>query len=795
MATKPLATSGLLAILLSYLPAEDLSVCREGAELWVGQQVQARLHEGEIVHVTARRGEWIGVTVTRAGGKKISGWVRASDARNVVVTKPVRVVTVPRDYMFLVYYNGTDPALRGTALHSIWTKTGLGEFLLQSVKKTDLQDVCGVRHLQPLYGITPDLLRGLLAAEWLAVFYDYDRETHVPNVLFAANAGSSPSLRKEFLTYFETMSRLCSVTRKKVMGVETVSMTDGDGALEFALWENWLLVALGRDVMANALRNRKSMRPVNPMTGKPFDPSTSPVLAVSAAPKLFHETAAAGPDAAVAKMAKEAIGELDWCGLIVRPSQKGFRTSLILKPSPERVGELRELRGPAVSEEALKLIPRNSPMFAVFGHKPEEALDAALEASQKAGGDAHAKVKAGIEQLERVVGSDVREEVLGKIGSQPILAVLPGSVGVVPNVVVSVPITQSGDFEEAVGSLIEEANAELAKKPGPFFKRTPFQVHRTTVEFRNRKLGVIHFTGFPVPVAPSYVLEGDRLILAAFPQVLKDYLVFLDDGGPSILQNADFRRVRSMLPRDLQLLCYTELKTSARNIYGSLPMIFAALNGLPGSEGSFDVGKLPEWGAIEKHLSGALIGAYILDDCQVFETYSPIVVPLPGGESAFSGLGIATSLTGILGPSLARYFSRDDIVESSLRRLAAGALEHVDKFGDGEWYPKSLEDVYTSKIVTDKELFISPDDHEPAQFKKGLRSSYQSAFDISPVALPDSVPNDLLMIWERKADEDGDRRVISFEHKCDKLDQEEFEEHMRRLDSYIKKRVASGPLD
>ncbi|MDP6360657.1 MAG: hypothetical protein QF473_36430 [Planctomycetota bacterium] len=425
-------------------------------------------------------------------------------------------------------------------------------------------------------------------------------------------------------------------------------------------------------------------------------------------------------------------------------------------------------------------------MFMAISHKADEVLEKAIKTTELAGKKTGVAVKEGIKEVERVIGEEMQKGVLHNIGEEHVFAVLPGNVAAIPNIVINLAFTHGGDPDKELDELLDKANSALKDSPGPFFARTPFQVHRSSMEFRKWKIGIIHFTGFPVPIAPSYAIQGNRIMLAAYPQVLKDYLVFVDEKQPSILESPDFQKVRTNLPGDLQFFCYTELKTGARDLYGAFPMIFSALNGVPGSEGSFEIGRLPEWGAIEKHLSGAVFGGYTLDGVQTLEIYSPLIVPLPGGESTLNGLGMSTALMGILIPAITRYASKDLLARKAMRELGTGALQHMQELGGAIFYPKSLEDIYTSKIVTEKELFISPDDHEPAKFKGGLMSSYQSAFDISKIRIPaDSPPSGLLMIWERKAN-DGKRRIVTFGVDAKTLSEEEFQDERKKLDAYLK---------
>lgn len=766
---------GLLLSLIAGANGEYVKVTQDGAELRVGQRVEAKLQAGEVLLVTARKGGWLGAALTKPGGGKLSGWIRASDTRVLLVKQPARLVQEPKGYSLMLHYQGASSKFKQTSLYSIWSKSGMKEFLMGT--KIDRENILGCAGFGLTHVLTPDFVSAVLQAESYIVVNGVDKKSKVPKALFALNTHSVPGLRKVMSNYFARMALFFREEPKEINGFQTFTVTEDDQTGGFAFGTKWFLASVSDEMLLVAVRDLSAALPNNPLTGKAFAATDEAIFSTWATNQIVIDGELIGVDPETVAEAKEAAGKLDWLGLTVSPHGRGFRTSLLVKQSGN------EDSSSMLSDSSLKWVPKNSPMFLAVSLKADRVLDTALKTTEIAG----KKTGVALKEVERVIGKEMRDGVLRNIGNESVFVLLPGNVAGLPNVVMNVAVTFEGDFDKDLDELLDDANKKLREHPGPFFGRTPFQIHRSSMNFRGSKIGIIHFTGFPVPFAPSYAIQGKRFMMAAYPQVLKDYLVFLNEKQPSILESADFQRVRTSLPKDLEYLCYTELKTGARDLYGAFPMIFSAINGLPGDEGTFEIGRLPEWGAIEQHLSGAVIGGYTVNGIQTVEVYSPLIVPLPGGESTLNGLGMSTALMGILIPAITRYASKDLLTRNALRQLGLGALEYMQESGDETLYPKSLEDIYTSKIITEKELFISPDDHEPAKFKGGLMSSYQSAFDISKIRIPADAPSsDLLMIWERKVT-DGTRQVVTFGVDAKTLSEEEFQKERKKLESYLKK--------
>ncbi|MDP6417081.1 MAG: hypothetical protein QGG54_18895, partial [Gammaproteobacteria bacterium] len=146
--------TGLLLTLMAGANGEYVTVTQDGAELRVGQKVEAKLQAGEVLAVTARHGDWLGAKITKPDGRKLSGWIRASDTGTLVRPRPLRVVQEPKGYTMMIHYQGACPKLKETSLYSIWAESGMKEFLMGA--KVDGENILGCDRFWLATTFTPD---------------------------------------------------------------------------------------------------------------------------------------------------------------------------------------------------------------------------------------------------------------------------------------------------------------------------------------------------------------------------------------------------------------------------------------------------------------------------------------------------------------------------------------------------------------------------------------------------------------------------------------------------------------
>ena len=177
-----------------------------------------------------------------------------------------------------------------------------------------------------------------------------------------------------------------------------------------------------------------------------------------------------------------------------------------------------------------------------------------------------------------------------------------------------------------------------------------------------------------LPISPAFTLAQGNLIIALSPMVLKEYLAFLDAGGPGIDRDDDFRAVRSHVSMDANALTYTKFQDVAMEAYGLLPMLLDSLG--TQTDAGFSSASLPLPETIRKHLFPSISLVRKTEDGIILEGYSPIGVPV-----ASLGGSIAPAM---MLPALgrARGEARATQCRSNLRQIGLGLLMYANDHQD-----------------------------------------------------------------------------------------------------------------
>jgi prepilin-type processing-associated H-X9-DG protein len=218
-------------------------------------------------------------------------------------------------------------------------------------------------------------------------------------------------------------------------------------------------------------------------------------------------------------------------------------------------------------------------------------------------------------------------------------------------------------------------------------------------------------------------------------------------------------------------------------------MAVAALNGIPQNPVKFDPGKCPAWSTVSKHLFGTAAATYTTDEAMVYEVYSPLILPIASGDASMGSLATTSIMAGMLLPALARARgeARAMKCKNNLRQLATASIQYIDQYGKGRCYPKSLAEIYTSKLLTVPDLFRCPDGQAPTQLAEGVMTSYESAFDRAGAEyqFADRTPSNQIMIWEKEPCHKGRRNVAYFDAHVESMDEQGFQGALKKLDKHI----------
>jgi len=834
-----LSALALIGLLIGqFALADQVRVVTDEARVKLGKEVLATLKKGDEVPVISEKGDWLGVKVQTAEGEKI-GWVHSKYVEKVVVEKPkppletpvktepvvapgpaatgvepapaipsvvpLKLGAVEKDFAVMLRINGASPALKGTALNSIWNDPETKEFLAQPLALMEQF----LTQMAPMTGVNIWDMLALLKTDIVLTIYDVKtgtpEEPAPPSVkaLLALKTGQVGSAEDKavhgLIDFLKLQAPEGMIQEGKTGDADTLTMQSPAGAVQAAFLKEWFVIAAGEGLFDAVVADPAAALPKDPVQqANPEAMANDGILTLFYNNKRALELAGGlMPGHVKRDLAKAGLDKADWAYVTIRPHGRGFKTTVVISGGD---GELPgfmsifQTSSKPLSTELLAGVPRDSQFFTMISYDVKAGYDRLQAFLGAQGGRDIEEFTKAIQKAEETIGFSIRDDLLASLGNEILFVTRPGSYLFIPGFVAQFQLADADKFDECLQSLLQVANDALAKEKPAIPGGGPVQLRRSQTQYQDTTINILNFDNLPLPLSPAFVVRGDRLIVGLFPHTLKDYLAFLNRGGPDIRSNADFRSVRAQLPKQVSSLVYGDLKANMMNLYVLLPMATAAVNGVPQNPIKFDAGKCPPWSAIAKHLFGTAAATYWDEGRMVYEIYSPIVLPVCYADTNMGSLATTSILAGMLLPALsrARGEARAMKCKNNLRQLATGAIQYIDQFGKGRYYPKTLATLYTSKILAAPGLFECPEDVATAVLVEGVKTSYDSAFDRAGEGLQflDNVPSNMVMIWERKPTHRGRRNVAFFDAHVELMSEMRFQQALKQLDEYIAKQKA-----
>lgn len=307
---------------------------------------------------------------------------------------------------------------------------------------------------------------------------------------------------------------------------------------------------------------------------------------------------------------------------------EGIRDSFFVAVPGEKRGLMKlAYTAPDASTGLLDHVPQDAFYATAGSGDVNEMLSILMDLARNFDPSIVDQVQMGLDQANQMLGIDIRKDLLEPLGNESAAYVmLPKGGGLIPDLVMLVRLDDPARFENALTQVVARMKMMMEENQ----KRLRME-HRT-MEFMGKTIhyvNVSHRRGDPVPVTPSFVIDGDLLAVALFPQPLKEMIARSPD-APSIRQRADFRRVLKGLPGGLKTVEYMDLGAGFRWLYGTAVPVLQAVG--KHQKCPVDFALLPRTETIAKHLFGAAWGMKATDAGLELHAYSQIgVIPMTVG--------------------------------------------------------------------------------------------------------------------------------------------------------------------
>ena len=460
--------------------------------------------------------------------------------------------------------------------------------------------------------------------------------------------------------------------------------------------------------------------------------------------------------------------------------------TFFIQTQGERRGLLKALASPPIDKSLLRLAPRDAAIAWAMNVEPGELYDAvaglihAITAARLLEG---ADVRGAIGAFEAKAGLSLRRDLFGALGRGTVITTSGRSI-LFPTLIVSQAARDPDRFDRAVGKLVPFLDALIKGEAGPQSGAV-----LKTVQFGGHTIRYLAMPGVPVPLAPCYARAGGRIVFALAPVHLKDYLVFLDKGEPSILDHPGYQELARLVPPNAVSVAYTDIGESLVQAYGLLgPLVASLPQAIPNSPVAVDLVNLPSKRVLRKHLFGGISYTYLADDLIVYESHSPVGLAPAGAPTVFAGAFLA----GLALPAVvsAREEARRVVSMSNLRQLSAACMMYAN--GHKGQLPPGLASLLELYLGGAAAILLAPADRAPPKGPGGHPCSYAYALDKRPaltLRLPEiENPAEMPLIWERASFYRGGRRAVAFvDGHVEMVDAERFDRLMKALEEQLKK--------
>ena len=292
-------------------------------------------------------------------------------------------------------------------------------------------------------------------------------------------------------------------------------------AVTIGFRDHYLIVAVGEKSFEGVLERAKNTTPPEWLTQAVADvqlpprPSTLGYLNLEAL--LNMATIFGGPKAQTV-LNTFGISGLTRVVSVSGLDETGFvsRTRVLTKANDR--GLLKLVSDKPLTAKDLAGIPRDASIAVALRLDLAQAADQVLGIVRELEPTAATEFEGNLAQVERILGFDVRKDLLQSLGDVWTLHTAPSGGGLMAGWTLTVAVRDKARLQATHEKLLQVVQAQFAQAPeGRAPRITTFEVNGLTA----------HTLDVPATeffVAPSWCLTDSKLVIALYPQALKSYL-------------------------------------------------------------------------------------------------------------------------------------------------------------------------------------------------------------------------------------------------------------------------------
>ncbi len=694
---------------------------------------------------------------------------------------------LPASCWLTICYDGGHPGLRDTPLHAFLQEAEVQASLAQWQPLVEalwraLDEDAG-------FPASP-ALRAAVGTELAIGGAEPGEEAGTSTIVAAVRVGPAGSVTR---TAFEALLRHTrekakpdSVRQFQIGETAATALVDGDGDPHHYAFDGEFLV----DASTEALL-RRALDPASAKVTARLDDERAFLrlrVDVQAALKLQADGLDEAGRRAVAAFGLDAVRAAEV--LVVPRAKRLVVEARVEVPEAAKATGLAKwlTDAPPVDRALLERVPRDAALFWATSMDLGGVWDTIWEAVGKADPEAGEAARGKLAELEGKAGLQVREAFLAALDRGTVVVSSHGLGAIGSSAVVVQRVKDPKKLEASLGQLVNRLDLLLAGAGGNL---GPIRTELKPFQYRGHTCRYLWFMGGPALLlggwAPCYANLGEVFVFARHPLDLKDYLDFVVDDGPSVMEHAEFRKLLPLVPEGASSVSYGEWSSTLVTLYNTVGPLLQFLQGL-GDELEVarapDVANLPSSRLLRRYAKGSVAysvcegGRYrMVAQGDGLALLSPHAMPVLGGAA----------IAAVALPSIgrARTAARRTVDMNNLRQVGMAATMCLN---DRNEYPASLAELVERKYIEDPKVLVAPADPNPPKLRNAMACSYESCFDRhARRVFGQGFPAQAILAWDREGFYDGSRCVVFFDGHVELVNDGRFRQLALELERHVEK--------
>ncbi|MBL9092355.1 MAG: DUF1559 domain-containing protein [Planctomycetaceae bacterium] len=315
----------------------------------------------------------------------------------------------------------------------------------------------------------------------------------------------------------------------------------------------------------------------------------------------------------------------------------------------------------------VKSIPRSADFAAVARFDAQGVFAALRQVAEQIEPQAGARLDQALGQAQEQLGFSIEKDLLAGLGDTWTIYNSCEEGGLLlTGLCATVGVRDRAKVEKVLERALRLVEAETRENDKPVFR-----VRKT--EAAGKTISYVQVVG-PSPVAPAWCFDGERLIVAASPQMVRTHLARGADAGSL----ADVEAVKAHLATgDVTSLTYQNTQLGLQLLYSYAQYMATVGAGMLESETGLraDISKFPSFGAISRHMRPSISLTRHTKNAIVVESHSvgpSLSLPFVGGMMA-----------GFLTPAVyeAQGAAKRAVGSNNLRNIGMAAIMYASEKG------------------------------------------------------------------------------------------------------------------